>query len=253
MKMMKSLLFTTVGFLAGTVLCLGAPADQTKIVVLQQGLDGYSGVEDTYLSDLYRPERGKLTTNLSFGGSKELAVYERGPVGEDARGLIRFDLSGIKGKIVGAELVLTKTAQSANGEKFFNETVLVHRVASANRDWQAGAKDRSPLEGVAVWNGKADSTTAWAGEAGLSEAGIDYVEQPVAAGETGTEIGMPISLLFTDADFLNEWVKHPERNAGFLLKENDSFVNGGDRFYSSDCAEENQALRPKLILSVVEP
>ena len=249
--MKKCLPVVLLGLVAALALSLAAPPEKTKTIILQQGLDGYQGVEDTSISDAYRPEKGKIASNLSFGGGTELAVYERGSTSENARALIRFDLSGIKGKIVGAELVLTKSAQSPNGDNFLNETILLYRISTANQGWKAGTKDRSPQAGAAVWNLKADPATPWAGEAGLAAAGVDYVEQPVASAQTGTELSAPVVFSFDEVDFLNEWAQKPGLNAGFLLKEEDSFVNGKDRFYSSDCAGDLQSFRPKLILTVV--
>jgi len=234
------------------VLIASASAQTPATVTLQQGVNGYEGVQDTWISDFYRPEKQEqLPGNLSFGITKELSVFERGPVGENARALIRFDLSGIKGKIVGAELVLTKSGQSPNGEQFFNQTVAVYPIADANKDWQPGNKSRQPEEGAAVWNQKADRSTSWAGAPGLSSAGVDYQENVLASNQTGIELKVPVVFPISDLTQLNEWATHPERNAGFLIKEINPLKNGCDRFYSSEAEGEQEAFRPKLILKVV--
>ena len=234
-------------------LTFAAPLEQTATITLQQGLDGYQGVEDTWICDAYRPERGKIDSNLSFGGTPELAIFERGPASDNARTLIRFDLSGIKGKIVGAELVLTKSAQSPNGDNFLDQSIFLYRVSDANKDWEAGNKNHSQLNGAAVWNLKADPSTPWAGEAGLASTGVDYVEQAIALAQTGTELNAPVVFSFEEVDFLNEWAQKPELNAGFLLKQVNHFQGGKDRFYSSNCAMDLQSYRPKLILTVSPP
>lgn len=64
---------------------------------------------------------------------------------------------------------------------------------------------------------------------------------------------MPIVFPFGNVEILNDWVAHPERNAGFLLKEIDPLKNGCDRFYSSEAVGEKEAFRPKLILKVEQP
>lgn len=217
-------------------------------VVLQNGLDGYDGTEDTWISDFFRPERGNTKSNLSFGSHAELCVAERGPVGENTRALIRFDLSRVRGKIVGAELVLTKSAQSPNGEGFYNQTINLFRVSSANRDWQAGTSSHKPEADVAVWNFRADPSVPWGGEAGLSTEGVDYESVELSSAITGVDLKTPVTWVFADAAFLNDWAAHPEQNAGFLLKEVNPLKNGGDRFYSADAKEAE--FRPKLILQI---
>ena len=184
-------------------------------VALQQGVGGYHGAEDTYLSSYYRPPQNPK--DLSFGGAPELAVFDRtGGGGEHTRSLLRFDLSRVRGRIVGAQLVLTKSRRSPNGEKYFNQTIALHRVADAG--WQAGSSNLGYEEDVATWGNRSEPRTPWAGQPGLMEPGVDYVAAPLATAQTGVELNSAVTLTLNDASFLNEWAADPVRNAGFLLR-----------------------------------
>lgn len=216
---------------------------------LQQGRNGYAGVADTTLNNYYRPEHSP--NNLSFGGGS-LGVYDRSPY-EQARTLIRFDMTPVQGIITDARLVLTKQNQSPNGPKFYNETIALHRVADANKDWQPGTAYRAQQNGAAVWNYKADqlspgTRTSWAGSAGMSTPDIDYAAAALAITNTGDTADAPITWTLKDVSMLNDWVANPGNNAGFFLREINPIVNGHNSFYSSE--DKNQEYRPKLVLAV---
>ena len=222
-------------------------APRLVTVALQQGVGGYHGAEDTYLSSYYRPPQNPK--DLSFGGAPELAVFDRtGGGGEHTRSLLRFDLSRVRGRIVGAQLVLTKSRRSPNGEKYFNQTIALHRVADADAGWQAGSSNHGYEEDVATWGNRSEPRTPWAGQPGLMEPGVDYVAAPLATAQTGVELNSAVTLTLNDASFLNEWAADPVRNAGFLLRETTPLINGGDSFFSSNA--EKGDYRPKLILQV---
>jgi|GEM_PF-1559128 len=218
-------------------------------VALQQGVGGYHGVEDTYLSSYYRPPQ--TPKEQSFGGVPTLAVHDRGET-SNYRALIRFDLSDIRGRIVGAALVLTKSGRSPNGDKYFNQTISLNRIADANAGWQPGSSGYGYEEDVATWAHRCEPRAPWAGKPGLMEPGVDYVAEPLATAPTGVELNSPITLPFNDASFLNEWAANPDHNAGFLLQEikplSEIIRQGGDTFSSSEA--EKIEYRPKLILQV---
>lgn len=219
-------------------------SNATVTVALQQGVNGYEGTEDTWLSNMFRPP--KYPTNRSFGGAKELTVCEKAPgAGQNARALIRFDLSKVRGTIVGAQLVLTKAAQSKNNPV---ETIAVYRVTDANKDWQAGTASNADEVEVAVWSKKSEPLLTWAGGEGLVE-GADYFPGAVAETQTGDAVNAPVTWTFTDVKFLNDWVAHPDQNAGFLLKESAESENGDNRFFSADA--DHPENRPKLVLTVI--
>lgn len=219
-----------------------------QTITLQQGVNNYTGAADSSISNWYRPPQ--YTTNLSFGGNGEIWVFERSAGGgENARSLIRFDLSGITGTIIAAQLVLTKSYQSANGSSYYNENIAVYRVADANKDWLPGTASYAQQNGAAVWNQKSDPSTPWAGSAGLSSSGTDYVATALATATTGVTVNVPITWTFNDVSFLNDWKANPANNAGFFLKEINPVINGGNRFYSSN--NSNVSYRPKLVLTVI--
>lgn len=231
---------------AGTRAGVAAEEPRLVTVTLQQGVDGYFGAEDTWLSSWYRPPQ--YPKDLSFGGAASLAVHDRtGSGGMHCRALLRFDLNRVRGRIVGAQLVLTKAGRSPNGEKYFNQTLALHRIADANAGWQAGSSNHGYEEDVATWANRSEPRTPWAGKPGLMEPGVDYVAEPLATAQTGVELNSAVTFTLNDAAFLNDWVADPDRNAGFLLREINPIVAGGDSFFSSEAGKE---YRPKLILQV---
>ena len=240
-------LILLLGLFAATSSGVAAESPRLVSVTLQQGADGYSGAEDTWLSSWYRPPQ--FPKELSFGGATSLAVHDRtGGGGLDNRALLRFDLSRVRGRIVDAQLVLTKASRSLNGEKYFNQTIALYRVADANADWQAGSSNYRHEEDVATWANCSEPRAPWAGKPGLMQPGVDYVAEPLATAQTGVKLNSPVTLTLTDASFLNEWAADPDRNAGFLLREIKPIVSGGDWFFSSEA--EKIDYRPKLILQV---
>ena len=230
-----------------TPLCGGVP--QSATVTLQEGLNGYDGTEDTRFCELACPPREK--NNRSFGASQVLEIAEAPgnslTQGRARRTLIRFDLSSVRGKITGAQLVLTN--QNESGERGpSNETIALYRVSDANRQWQAGSAESEAEAEAAVWNCKADPSVPWAGTPGLSSPGVDYDDNPLAITKSGTEKNAPVVWTFRDATFLNDWAANPSHNAGFMLQELEADGRGADRFHSSEsCYREH---RPKLVLKV---
>jgi len=213
-------------------------------VTLQQGVNGYEGTEDTMLSNMFRPP--KYPTNRSFGSSKEFTVCEKTPAAvQNTRVLIRFDLSKVRGTIVGAQLVLKKAAQNKKNPV---EAIAVYRVADANKDWQAGTVNNADENEVAVWSNKSEPSIPWAGGPGLV-AGADYDPTPLAEVETGENLNVPITWTFTEVAFLNDWAAHPSHNAGFLLQESAQSDDGDNRFFSADADQTDD--RPKLVLTVI--
>ncbi|MCX7429552.1 MAG: hypothetical protein NTY17_00830 [Planctomycetia bacterium] len=79
---------------------LGVAAEPARLVTvtLQQGVGGYTGAEDTFLSSWYRPPQSPK--EQSFGGCPELKIFDRTGT-EHTRALFRFDVTRVSGRIVG--------------------------------------------------------------------------------------------------------------------------------------------------------
>ncbi|MCX7429553.1 MAG: hypothetical protein NTY17_00835 [Planctomycetia bacterium] len=69
--------------------------------------------------------------------------------------------------------MLTKSGRSPNGDKYFNQTISLNRIADANAGWQPGSSGYGFEEDVATWAHRSEPHAAWAGKPGLMEPGVD--------------------------------------------------------------------------------
>jgi hypothetical protein len=84
--------------------------------------------------------------------------------------LIRFDVTSIAGAYSTINSVTLRLYQDAHWGG--TQTVNMFRIADANAGWVEG--DSVSPGGKSTWNHRINSTTAWAGSAGLSTSGTDY-------------------------------------------------------------------------------
>lgn len=113
-----------------------------------------------------------IVPNNNYGGIAYLRIGAAG-----RRSLIRFDLSSISaGSTCTAAAMKVTNYQDVPAEMNF----YLYEIASANGDWIEGTSTGGAQNGSPCWNYKAYNTTAWAGSAGLSTAGTDYVNTALA-------------------------------------------------------------------------
>lgn len=224
-------------------------------VVLQDGLSGYAGTDDTFLFQNY--------TGLTTGGLANLNVggWVGGAGSTAERTLIRFDLSSLAGQtITSASLTLTSTGQIVDHD--WSDTLTVYRVSDANKAWVGGTGYANPpgSNGTATWGNLSEndvpaSAVPWAGSAGLMAAGTDYVATPLAtAAISSTDaIGTQYTLTFADAAFLNVWASNPSNNAGFLLVLPGGELSRMQEVSFASAQADTGSIRPELSLTVPEP
>lgn len=154
---------------------------------------------------------GSLTQQtINNGGAAQMLVGTHATLGK-LHGLLRFDLSTLPEDVVISSVTLKMTKpQDGVGTAF---TVNVFELTAANADWVQGTANNVSQTGSATWNIKG-GTSAWAGSAGASTAGTDYINTSLA-----TYGG---SLLAGNADFIS--------SAAFLTAVHDNrggFLNLG--------------------------
>jgi hypothetical protein len=226
---------------------------QAAAVILQQGVNGYSGMTGATLSQTYPESTLGYQTDTLIGVGSWI-----GASGSTAqKGLIRFDLSSLAGQtITSASLTLTSDQIYLPGNWGGNLTL--YRVSDANKGWVVGGYASPPVNnGWATWGNlsanASGSPVPWAGSAGLGTSGTDYFATPLATvAFSGTNAGVATyTFNFDDVSFLADWASNPSNNAGFLLRlpETESLQNQGVYFGSSSYA--TVASRPELSIGVV--
>ncbi|NLW86445.1 MAG: PEP-CTERM sorting domain-containing protein [Planctomycetes bacterium] len=128
-------------------------------VVLQNGLDGYNGTQDTYL----------FSGNSTNYGTSSSCYITPGP---DRRALLKFDLShlpeGAKASSGASVTILSRTSSDATP----TITVSMHMMTGASANWSQTACSWEYLNNA--------DQTPWVGGAGLT-AGVDYETNAISS------------------------------------------------------------------------
>jgi len=161
------------------------PPANVRMITLQQGRDGYAGVQDTYLNSWY--------PTLSYGRASLLQIRS----GDLMAPLLRFDLSSIPRQATVVEAILTLYAVSGG---YYEEDVSVFEVYTP---WIADqATWREAWQGV-----------PWA-EVGCNGVGLDRSGD---ANDTAVAIAST-PLEFHITELVQKWVANPAANFGVVLK-----------------------------------
>jgi hypothetical protein len=186
-------------------------------VTFQNGLGGYSGVQDTYLWD-------GQADNDPYGASVKMTLCGF-DVGDRQRPLLKFDVSSIPPgtTITSAVLMLYMYEEhGGSGDYVAYETTTAWAQASAT--WNLAATGQS-------W------TTS----------GGDY--NPAAeicrVAKNPTAVNDWMSFDITAA--VQQWINSPAGNLGIIIKADNEAALIANRFHSSDYV--TQSLHPKLVVS----
>jgi len=190
-------------------------------------------------------------TGWNFGASQTLDAGYAIAMWNQWRGnvLVRFDMRGVHctkvGKVV-FRIYKPKNVTQTSGEV----PIGVYQVMEANSDWVEGHSESLPEYGAASWRYKGRGKPWAGGQNGCSVAGLDYVAKPLGKamackyrGEW-LEFELPASLV-------QSWIDNPSKNAGLLLKVDETPETLGDHvlFYSSEHASGKG---PQLVIEGVE-
>ena len=187
-------------------------------VVIDPDFTTTSTAGDTYL--LFE------AATYNYGASTYLRTYYNS---QNQKILIRFDCSSV---------LATSTVTAAKMELYKNDALTAlgasilssYGITAANGDWIEGTKNGAVAgSGEPCWNAKAADgaggvTTAWAGSAGLSTAGTDYVNTVLGtAAVNGADAQYTKYTMTLNADGLaviQGWLGAVNTNYGLMLRAN---------------------------------
>jgi len=134
---------------------------------------------DTYL---FENTGVAASVDRNYGAATLVAVRNDGALTQHT--LLRFDLSGLETNIIINSVTLRM--QKINVYSGSNVDLHVYELSAANTNWVEGSKIGVAETGSASWVQKAYAQTGWAGSAGASTAGTDYLTDVLAKDSTFT-------------------------------------------------------------------
>lgn len=249
--MKKTSIFSRYWLPGSLILCAATALNLQAVSIVFQdgaaipelGIGSYSGTEDTTLISGSNAGR-------NYGGSN--SIWIGNSAGAERKTLLRFDLSSLMGQAASIDSVTLTMFQIAEGASNNGAEVDVnlYQIQSANGGWVEGTGSGSAQAGSSSWNYKANATVSWAGSAGLSTSGTDYVASAIdgtktiiaKTGSGGTYTwNLPVSLIQSWIDGENTGLLFAATDFG-SLEDNDFF-----RFASSLYTTSN--LRPMLTVN----
>ncbi len=221
-------------------------AQQTAI--FQQGLDGYAGVEDAWVSSNDWDNPPQYSENY---GQNELLSLERD--GGD-NPLLRFDLSSIPAhsEIISATLALYNTTDACYTGNCNAPPVRRIKLYQVLRDWDEGNQVDSPIDAAGKHGVTGDYAFDYYPGEGTDvpwnargmEAGSDY-----ASTETSyADVTDPGWYEWDVTELVRAWVRGEQPNFGVVLRDATGWEEANTdwrHFWSSQYAGD-PSLRPKL-------
>jgi hypothetical protein len=193
-------------------------ASQPTTTPLQDGVNGYSGEQDTYISDK------KNADSTNFSSSTTLTVL--GPFKNEMDALLLWNLSSISGTIQSASITVDVTTVGTGTYNLYalatpwNESQVTFDQPSSNVYWQvAGANGSSDYNSTIL--GTLSATATGMATINLNAAGI--------------------------AD-LQKWLTNPSSNYGFIIK--DPVANDNSSIIFDSSKNGTAADNPKLSITV---
>jgi len=227
------------------VLCLGTLASGAETTrVLQQGLGGYAGVADTWVSRLDWDTPPQYT--VSYGQNQEINLSRDG--GDNP--LLRFDLASVppNSTIVSATLSLHNTTQSSWSGDPRPRRVELYRVLVA---WDEGNQVGSPIDAAGKHGATGDkafsyfpgegTSVPWSAR-GMAE-GTDFASWP----EGFTDVVDAGWYEWDATALVRSWVRGEQPSLGLVLRDATGYEDDNRdwrTFISSQGGEV--LLRPKL-------
>ena len=189
-------------------------------MVLQNGLNSYTGCIDTYIDE----------TSTNYAGSTRMTICGYN-TGNRQRGLVRFDLTSLASmNITSATLCLWAydQGQSKGSTSFYG-------VYPFSHDWTATA---------ANWTNSA-SGTPW------STPGGDFGETADATAAKIAPASVPAWYNWDVTARVQSWLAGSSTNYGWMVKCVDETLSLQDRLYQTETSDATH--RPKLVISDLVP
>lgn len=210
----------------------------------------YTNCEDTFLAD-----GSPGQSNQNYGARSTFTVGEGlGGGRSPRRALLRFDVTSFAGQFltvsnITLRLFVTEARYANSGD-----TLEAFSLAAANADWIEGTgvnfTNNEPDDvGMSTWSAKVQGSANWAGSAGASTEGVDFIATPLAASHytSNITVGSYIDLIFTNSAFFLDWVAGT--NPGLLLS---TASQSNSALYFASSQSETVEWRPQLIV-IYEP
>ena len=227
------------------VVGLVAAAAPAEVATFQDGVDGYVGSDDAWLSwhsPPYSPEWKNSGAHVYQTVGNQRSAYKLNPV----RSLHRFDLSALAGEYATITSVSFSAAQHSDARG--SGTAYLFAVKQANADWVEGTgNEATPLLGENCWNKKAYDPsgepygTDWADIGGglggkmvntctdplVENDDYDYVPLGSYDWTEDDDEGEVVTWNLTGhagltlTDLVDLWSGDQANNAGFILMSND--------------------------------
>jgi hypothetical protein len=201
------------------LLTLEATQKETVTYTFREGVDGYTGTDDTYIWGI------ESKTNIAHGTGTIL--YMRGS--DNIHGLFRFDLSSLANKRIAEVAEATMTLFDASTDPATTNLAAMHRLL---KNW---------AEPEATYIHYA-STMPWQtpGAAGAADRGPLLKTVGIAIGvKTNFNISLPPSLV-------EDWIANPAANYGFILD-----LTGGNTSVTRPSEYSTEHMRPLLTIQAV--
>ena len=209
-------------------------------LVLQQGLNNYTGTQDTTIYD--------TDVNNSAGGFPYLYVGQSQNRGS-RRSLIRFDLSAIA-----AGSTVTSATLQFYIDPISRPTSITGSVHRLTRTWtegnnlipdqNAGGAGAPAQPGDTTWNHVSFNTMLW------NTAGGEFAAQPAATGVLGNADTFAFFSGQGLAADVQTWVETPSLNYGWIVRGDEAEIWTAKRLFSSESTDPR---KPILYIEFTPP
>ena len=213
-------------------LTAGNQPPPTQVLKLRQGLNGYAGAQDTYLSG-WEPDR-----NFATSASLWLRVGDQAPL---QNSLLKFDLASLPPGAYLRYAILTMKVSAPPG------SAMPAQVYGINRPWKATE---------ATWN-RASAGVLW------STPGAEGVPGDHSAQPNDTRTIYPTTTIadpygFNVTDIVADWRANASANQGFLIHSdpvNGIYLNrnAGMTWYAAESGAQDRRPELTLIYTLQEP
>lgn len=171
-------------------------AGHAATLTLQDGVNGYAGTDDTYLSS-------GLSATSKFGSQPQMLIGWTSLGSSTDRGLIRFDVSSLAGTYISINSIQLVLSGS---ESYFGNFYTLHEISEANGDW---------VENAVSWNEKATGVS-WSGGVGLGTTGYGATIASASGAQSSPVLTFNITDPAVATALINDFLTG--NNQGFLVQ-----------------------------------